>query len=166
MALAHITSDGEWATVCCTIWAIWRCRNDHAYSAKEASFLKFSSYLSVVMTESKIREGGALKLRNGIDLGQNVEIEQQMEYTCQVDGSWISNWDRGIGLVAMKVDTLLATKSKGVHVYCPIQAEALALSEAVQYIKSYGIKECCFQTDNQEIALAIEASQPPVKVDW
>ena len=49
---------------------------------------------------------------------------------CQVDGSWIANWEGGIGLIICQGEKLIQAVSKGVKVCCPIQAEAVAMFEA------------------------------------
>ena len=57
-------------------------------------------------------------------------------------------------------------KAAGSSVSCPIHAEAVALREAIQYVKEAGIESCTFYTDNQTLALQCTELQPPLNSDW
>lgn len=91
------------------------------------------------MLELKFYEGANAKLHTGTQRLASVEPELHSNFRCQVDGSWIANWEGGIGFIAWKGSSLLEAKSEGVHACAPIHAEAIAMSEAVKYVKSTGI---------------------------
>lgn len=96
-ALAQITSDEDWSSITCVIWAIWRCRNDQTYSAKQATFSQFKSYFTAIWLETSIMAWG---LHKSVQLLQEAPIEDADHMLhCQVDGSWIANWEGGIGQI-------------------------------------------------------------------
>lgn len=165
-ALAEITPEENWAQVVCTIWAIWRCRNDRTYSAIDVSFPHFKRYLAAISLETRIFEGGNNRLSSSLPQEPRAHRDNNPRYTCQVDGSWVANWEGGIGYVLKDRGVLMSARSKGVHVSCPIQAEALAISEAVKQIRGLGITECSFETDSKTVAEALMSLQPPANMDW
>lgn len=85
---------------------------------------------------------------------------------CFVDGSWVSNWQGGIGYIIKKGETLIRYRMVQVDTCCPIQTEARALKEAVSDVIGLGLKQCEFLTDNQELARLASALHPPIDADW
>lgn len=56
-----------------------------------------------------------------------------------------------VGFVLSRGDELLAYRSAGVRVCCPIQTEATALKEAIGYTRQRGISCCIFYNDYQTL---------------
>ena len=54
----------------------------------------------------------------------------------------------------------------GATVCCAIQAEVVALREAIDFVKGRGISSCTFYTDNESLARDCTDLQPPLNADW
>ena len=52
------------------------------------------------------------------------------------------------------------------RVCCPLQAEAVALREAILFVKGKGLQSCTFLTDSQTLAQVCSSPQPPLDADW
>lgn len=163
--LAAMCSNELWMEVAATIWAVWRCRNDRTYAAKEPSFDQFRRYQQAMLWEARYSKKD-MGLSSSIPPVPVPVSEDPTRYCCQVDGSWIGNWEGGIGVVVIHNGTLLTAISKGVKAASPFQAEAIALLEATRYMKELGYLQGIFQTDCKVLADAISAAQPPLRVDW
>lgn len=105
---------------------------------------------------------------NQHNTGQQVSITPTSPslITCRVDGSWAFGWIGGIGFLFLKENTLIAYKSERVQACCPLQAEAIALVQGLNYAISIGLSECAFITDNKTLAEACSNLNPPIEVDW
>ncbi|XP_078152638.1 uncharacterized protein LOC144547828 [Carex rostrata] len=159
--LAAITDKESWTEALNTCWAIWRTRNDKAYAGKSPTFQQFSKYLSQMRNECTIAFAGD-KVRQVTPR----PATQDSGFNCMTDGSWISNWKGGLGFVLRKGDTLVAAKSKGVRACCPIQAEAQALLDAIQFVSAEGIDQCVFRSDCEVLVNLCSSLQPPIQTDW
>lgn len=163
--LAAMCSNELWMEVAATIWAVWRCRNDRTYAAKEPSFDQFRRYQKDMLWEARYSKKD-MGLCSSIPPVTVPGSEDPTRYCCQVDGSWVGNWEGGIGVVVLQNGTLLTAISKGVKAATPFQAEAIALLEATRYMTELGYLKCIFHTDCKALADAISAAQPPLRVDW
>lgn len=74
------------------------------------------------------------------------------QYQCFVDLSWTQQWQGGIGFVLHDYNRPLSYRSARVSVFCPFQAEAVVLKEAVRYVMGVGIEARAFETDNKVLA--------------
>lgn len=144
-------------------WAIWRCRNDKAYAGIAPSHQQFTKYLKSICTETTTALSD--KQTHLVHQGAGY-VHYTSGYSCMVDGSWIHSWHGGLGFVLTEGVELKIAKSKGSKACCPIQAEALALLEAVRYVASAGISGCKFYTDNEQLSNLCMALQPPMQADW
>lgn len=91
--LAENTSDENWSVVAIVIWALWRCRNDRAYAAKEAKFEQFIHYHKVISLETMLSKK---RLESAVPVPLDpctVTLADPTRYRCQVDGSWTHNWE-------------------------------------------------------------------------
>ncbi|XP_078153121.1 uncharacterized protein LOC144548322 [Carex rostrata] len=173
--IANNCSDDQWTLFVNSIWAIWRCRNDKAYSGKLPSFDGFSSYLRKINAETVIaksarsrgsRVSGLVQsfTQGGADPSQLSQVLDQ--HYCYVDGSWVNEWRGGLGFVLTFGDSLVAYKSAGAMTSCPLQAEALALKDGMCYALSCNITSCVFLTDCQSLSDTVSQFHPPMDTDW
>lgn len=72
----------------------------------------------------------------------------------------------GLGFVLFKGQELQVAMSRGTRSCCAIQAEAIALREAIIHVAEMGISECVFYSDNKSLAELCMALQPPLRADW
>lgn len=64
-----------------------------------------------------------------------------------------------------KGEYLIVYRSMGFMAWSPLQEEAKALNEALDYVCKEGIQDCIFFTDS-EFCGAVSTHQAPVNVDW
>lgn len=143
-------------------WAIWRCRNEKTYGGQVPIFERFSKILFAVGMETRIAASYIQK--NGNLLGDHSLIASR--YSCKVDGSWKPPWRGGLGFVVEEGTQLMGYRAAPSRVCSPIQAEAVALREAISFVKNLGLQPCSFYTDNQELALVCSSLDPPLEADW
>ena len=116
---------------------------------------------SIIATTGKLR---AIPPISSPSSGRET-IESQV-LQCHSDGSWREGWVGGIGFVFMKQGQLMAYRSARRTICSPLQAEAVALLEAIRYAIFKGWNQCLFCTDSQLLASETMALKPPLEVDW
>lgn len=114
----------------------------------------------------KMSTKGVVPDTNGSGENEEVLVNEDNGMNCYVDGSWTQDWQGGVGVVLFKGEELLVYISEEVGACCPLQVEAIALRKAVQLVKTMGIHECTFHTDNQCLMEVVSQSQPPMESDW
>lgn len=156
------SSEEVWTDMANTSWAIWRCRNEKTYGGKVPTFERFSEIFRTVGVESRIAS-----TPNKMKGPQCVlQVESNSVYKCKIDGSWKPPWRGGVGFVVEEGDELKGYRAAPSIVCSPIQAEAVALREALQFVKSQGLQTCTFYTDNQVLANVCSDIHPPLEADW
>lgn len=99
-------------------------------------------------------------------MGQQGQEAVDTEYTCYCDGSWKEQWNGGVGYIIRRGHELVVYRSAKVLAACPLQAEAMAVNEAIKHATSLGITSCNFLTDNLYISQACSKVQPPMDSEW
>ncbi|XP_078154682.1 uncharacterized protein LOC144550407 [Carex rostrata] len=160
--VASETDNEQWTQMGNIFWALWRCRNEMAYSAKKPTTLAFQSFLQNITDETSFAAPHNQK-NNVLELEAN---EADFEFVCMVDGSWLKEWEGGIGFVITHGTQLIAYRSAKAQVCSPLQAEATALKRAIEFVQGLGVSSCLFHTDSSLLAKAVSDFQPPVEVDW
>lgn len=168
ISLIQIIPDDMWSAFASTLWSLWRCRNDQIFQGKVPDFQNFIKYYRVINLEISLMDSqtairGPSTGQSSVTISQLPEIA---ELTCRVDGSWVEGWMGGAGFVFQKEEELLVYKTARTQVCCALQAEAVALWEALQYAEQEGIGTCTFITDCQVLAQACTDTRPPLEVDW
>lgn len=156
-------SDEQWNCFDSISWTIWRCRNEMIYDAKVPTVLRFFQFLKEISAETALAATQSNKPHQTTSSNGPVTLCQ---YSCYIDGSWKSGWSGGIGFVIFNNSELLLYHSAKAKACCPIQAEAIALKEAVSCVTQRGFYPCNFYTDNLTIAEACNQQQPPKEMDW
>lgn len=101
--------DDQWLVYVNSLWALWRCRNDCAYSGKMPDFQLFMKYLNSANRES--RTGAARRFCAMTGRAQPSSLaEFQNDYVCFLDGSWMDGWNGGIGVVVWFKEELILYK--------------------------------------------------------
>ncbi|XP_078150218.1 uncharacterized protein LOC144545526 [Carex rostrata] len=154
-------SDDQWGMFTNIIWAIWRTRNDCAYSSKSPCVDNFNRDLSAIRAESMLagllgKEGERVDRQTG-------EIE---ELCCFTDGSWGTEWEGGAGLILMKGEVLQGYQYWGVPACCAVQAEAIAMLKAIDFVKATKQARCTFLIDCSVVAKIASQLQRPQEEDW
>lgn len=164
--LMDLVPEERWQEVCMNLWAIWRSRNDLAFQGKTPSYEVYRRYVSQIEAENSLSRAR----RMGIQQHSGQQVSNTSHPTsllsCRVDGSWAFGWIGGIGFSLSIENALVAYKSERVLACCPLQAEAIALVQGLNYAISIGLSECAFITDNQTLAEACSNLNPPLEVDW
>ncbi|XP_078168497.1 uncharacterized protein LOC144562998 [Carex rostrata] len=155
-------TDEVWTMLANSAWAIWRCRNEKTYGGKVPTFERFLSILNSVGVETRIAAAANKKKEVQLEVS-NVCNSQ---YRCKVDGSWRSPWIGGLGFVVEDGELLKGYRAAPSVVCSPMQAEAVALREAIHFVKSLNLPSCIFLTDNQDLAKVCMELHPPVDADW
>lgn len=138
-AISEQLDDEQWVIYVNSAWAIWRCRNDCAYSGKQPDFNMFLKYLSVINRETKTGAARKPFALTG-SMPSSVSLtEVHNDYSCFSDGSWAEGWLGGIGVVVWYKEDMMLYKSKGVKGCCPLQVEAMALRDSVLTVAGLGI---------------------------
>lgn len=166
LEISERLDEEQWLDYVNSVWALWRCRNDRAYSSKQPDLHLFFKYLSMISRESKAgatRDFGGVTNRSPRAV---VLTETQNEYNCYYDGSWTDGWRGGIGVVIWYKEEMILYKSKAVAGCCPLQVEALALKESVLIAIGLGIEVGSFHSDCLELVNICSSSQPPVNAEW
>ena len=97
---------------------------------------------------------------------RTVQQRELSSITCYSDGSWVRNWEGGIGVVFKEGDILKWYTSRAVQACCSMQAEAQALKLGIQQATKLGISQCVFFTDYKELQEIVTKLQPPTQMDW
>lgn len=159
--------ESQWSQLLNSFWALWRCRNDKAYSGIDPTFAQFSQYLNTISQEAMIASAAAKVFHKSNQGGQPAQmVDVHTRYKAFVDGSWTMDWGGGIGFVIFDNDVLTVYVSAYTRACCPILAEARALLEAVKYVVSMGIEECTFYSDCQSLVQWCLDIGPPTQADW
>lgn len=77
------------------------------------------------------------------------------------NGSWGIEWEGGAGLILMKGEELQGYQYWGVAACCAVQAEAIAMLKAIDFVKERKQTRCTFLTDCSVIAKIASQLQPP-----
>lgn len=163
--LIGLMDDLQWTRYVNSLWALWRCRNDVAYRGKAVGLHDFNNYLSTVMWESHLMASQGSKIR--ITEVQVIDLNiQDFEYCCNVDGSWLKEWEGGIGVFLKRNEELIMYKSAKVRGCCSMQLEARALWEAVKLVTEMGISNCIFLSNNKTLVELVSHNSPPSNADW
>ena len=94
-----------------------------AYSAKKPTTQAFQSFLQSITDETRF----AAPNNQANNVLESEANEADFELVCMVDGSWLKEWDGGIGFVITQGKQLIAYRSAKAQVCSPLQAEATAL---------------------------------------
>lgn len=130
-----ITGD-QWTDIANVFWAVWRCRNDATYGGNKPTLQTFKQYYASISSESTLnRAGGLMQKANsmvtiergdgiGAGMGTGTDVGAAgTTVTCYLDGSWTSDWKRGVGLIIYTGDELTLFLIEGVLACCPLQTE-------------------------------------------
>lgn len=163
--LNTLLDDEQWTQYVNSLWAIWRCRNDKVYGGKEVGLDEFWKYYNAISWETLLRQAGSAK---PVDVGQYRQNHNpsNFQFSCFMDGSWDSGWDRGIGICLMRNGELIQYRFAKVRGSCAIHVEALALKEAFQLVRSQGIACCIFYSDCKSLVECVATSSLPTNADW
>ncbi|XP_078157436.1 uncharacterized protein LOC144553211 [Carex rostrata] len=154
MGMLEQMTEEQWTMFANVAWAI--------LGGKQVSIRDFHKYLGEVNMETKIRISGRF-----IQKGWTVQVEEfSLEYLCQTDGSWEEPWQGGIGVVLTKREELLLHLSKKVRACSPLQAEAMALIEAIKEVQGLGMQSCLFLSDCKSLVDMVSNFDPPLEADW
>ena len=147
-------------------WALWRCRNDRTYAAKQTDFQQFVKYLNLANWES--RTGAACRFCALPSRAQPVASMSEIgnDYNCFLDGSWMAGWQGGVGVVLWYKEELMVYKSKAAKGCCALQMEAVALKEAITLVLGLGITVCSFYSDCLELVNICSSNAPSINSDW
>lgn len=166
--MIEVIDENQWTEIVNSIWALWRCRNDATYGGNKPEIQSFRDYYARIQQESQLigtaRQPRKRQEDNLIPGGS--DDNQMGRVKCWVDGSWIRNWNGGIGAVICKGEELLLYASFSVKACSPLQTEAIALIKAVQEVQSLGILVCDFITDCEELQQLVCSPQPPLESTW
>ncbi|XP_078175152.1 uncharacterized protein LOC144568653 [Carex rostrata] len=156
----------SWHEACMTLWAIWRTRNALAFQGKHPSFETYRSYVLQIEVENSFARVKNTGHRQNQNLQVTTAAPLPTVFSCRVDGSWAFGWVGGIGFILAQGNMLRAYKMERVTACCPLQAEAIALLQGVEYAISIGLSDCSFIIDNSTLAIACSDLNPPLEVDW
>ncbi|XP_078175199.1 uncharacterized protein LOC144568705 [Carex rostrata] len=160
------SSEETWTDMANTAWAVWRCRNEKVYGGKVPTFERFQQILNLISREARIVAVAHLKKGARVE-EEGAQVSSSLKvYRCMVDGSWKPPWRGGIGFVVEEDGVLKGYRAAPCTVCCPLQAEVVALKEAILFVKGLGLQSCSFFTDNQILAQTSMAQQPPLDADW
>jgi hypothetical protein len=70
-----------------------------------------------------------------------------------------------LGFVVEEGKMLKGYRAAPSVVCSPMQAEAVALREAIYFVKSLNLPSCTFYTDNQDLAKVCMELHPPIDAD-
>ena len=90
----------------------------------------------------------------------------QSDSFCFSDGSWGGGWDGGIGFIIFSRGELVAYRSAARKGCSPLQLEAQALLEAINFVSEAGIEECHFYSDCSNLVKACNQDGAPIACDW
>lgn len=161
LMLDKLLSDEQWTACTNVAWAIWRCRNDHAYSGSRPTRGKFISYLAKIQSETGL---AATATRSKEGMGEVCNTEEAIR--CYVDGSWSDSWQAGAGFVFQKEGALIAYGMFQAVAYSPFQIEAMGLLRALRYAIQEGIQNCVFFSDCSRLVDLVMQQTPPIQTDW
>lgn len=155
-----------WNQVCMSIWAIWRSRNNLVFQGKPPSFESYRSFVMQIEVENSLARAKNMGQRQSRGHQTITPAPASSGFSCRVDGSWAFGWVGGIGFILLQGTLMRAYKMERVMACCPLQAEAIALLQGVNYAISIGLSECSFITDSSTLAAACSNLSPPLEVDW
>lgn len=165
-SLSPDLTDKQWGDFFNSMWALWRCRNDKAYSAIDPSFSRFQQYLQSITSEAQLAAASRASAVPCAAATTANTRAAETDFEIWVDGSWERAWLGGVGYVVYQGTTLLNYHSGAARVCTPVQAEAQALLQAVTYAISVGLCNCVFYSDCLSLVKWCTDLGPPTQADW
>ena len=155
-----------WTNAANQAWAIWRCRNEMVYEGQVPTFDRFKLFLNKVCMETRIAAAAGKNCGSGAGVVLDLNLNPDKACCCKIDGSWKPPWRGGLGFIVEEGHELKGYRAAPSYVCCPIQAEAVALRDAILFVKEQGILSCTFYTDNEYLVVTCSTVQPPLEADW
>lgn len=151
----------EMCSFVCTMWAIWRMRNEAVHGKKAQLALVCKAFYE------KEKEACQLKLITSkmfpVSLQIQGAIQSEMEgessisdYECYVDGAWGENGHAGIGAYVMHKGVIIWWSSKSVHAINLNQAEAKGVLEGYRLLIQKAGGKGIVYSDSKETVLALQ----------
>lgn len=166
LSLSSHMDDEQWTDYANSLWALWRCRNDRAYSGKTLTFESYRSHFNHISWETRVGAPrglcSILHYHNTLPPPHCIDSE----YSCQVDGSWSHGWNGGMGIILLRHEELILYRSSRVQVCCSLQSEALALLQGINSAIHQQIHSCTFYTDCSTLADLCSSPCPPLQAEW
>lgn len=127
----------------------------------------FKNFLSHIVFESMLAEACKAKAPTSRMQGSTNDVEDRTSpLVCYLDGSWVEPWSGGTGFIILNGSQLVMYRADRVQASSPLQAEAMALREAVAQVTQLGMTNCAFIYDCQVLVDAVNSTEPPTQVDW
>ncbi|XP_078175174.1 uncharacterized protein LOC144568677 [Carex rostrata] len=134
----------EWATSFMAIlWSLWRQRNELIFRGAK---------LPTWLVANRAREDAGLWTRycgnSSMDGFEEFESRRRKKFDKQIDSN------------------IMMSSNALDEACCAFQTEAVALLEAIKYVKGSGLSECTFYSDNKALVELVTSLQPPTEADW
>lgn len=169
--LAKVLTDEDMCSFICTIWSIWRMRNEIIHGGKKHSveatkaFFKREAEACLIKRLMGSMIPSTLPNQNWEQPRDFQQDQQVYQYQCYVDGAWDSQGRAGIGVYVQQNGRVVAWKSKSIAAINPAQAEAKAVLEGYITLNQIAQGKGMVYSDSKDTVAALGSSVPLI-TDW